>query len=291
MKTIIDRIDQSYSTLTSGQQKIATYLYDNLQHALLLDSVQIAKKCGVSETTVSRFIRNLGYSGISEFKREIGKIVLKDYSSPSKLSDSKNNLKDSDSILNKILAGDADNLNTLLASISPRTFENAVNKICSAKSLHVVGLRSNYALAFYVNFHLRYFLDSVKLLKPGCGDVPDQIYRWGTGDVLLIISFKRHPRLAIKVAERAKSKGVYIIAITNHNLSPIGQISDLCLVTKTEVPSYIESPTASLCLLNALITAVAMKKKDKSISSLNSLEAELNEFETYRKEFRHKLLS
>lgn len=291
MKSLIDKIDETFSKLSASNRKIAEYLYDNLNEALLIDSAQLAKKCNVSEATVSRFINNLGYTGIKEFKQEIGKIVLREYSSPSKLDETQNGLAKSNSVLEAIAVGDISNIDTLHSLVTKDIFDKAVKSICSAKTLYIVGLRSNFALSFYLHFHLRYFIESIVLVQAGAGDIADQLYKMGQGDVLIIISFKRHPRLAAKITERAKIKGAEIIAITNHNLSPIGKLSDISLIAKTEVPSYIESPTASMTLLNALITAVSVKNKKKSFSNLSDLENELNEFDVYRKEFRHKLLS
>jgi len=76
---------------------------------------------------------------------------------------------------------------------------------------------------------------------------------------------------------------VYIIAITNELLSPIAQLADVKLIVKVQIPTYIESHTAPMCLINALITAIALKEKGKALLALNRLEATFQEFETYVK--------
>jgi len=77
MKNILDQISSYYPKLTPSQKKVASYLHDNINEAFLLNSFQIAKKANVSEATVTRFISTLGYSGFSEFKREIAQRVVK----------------------------------------------------------------------------------------------------------------------------------------------------------------------------------------------------------------------
>ena len=126
-----------------------------------------------------------------------------------------------------------------------------------------------------------FFLKSVNLIKPGIGDIPEQVLSTAKGDVLVAIAFRRYTREVVKIAEKMKRKKAYIIAVTNSHLSPIAQLADMSLVVETEIPTYIESFTAPMSLLNALITAVALKKKKQALPALKRLETEFEEFETY----------
>jgi DNA-binding MurR/RpiR family transcriptional regulator len=89
MQSILDKIYSEYKTFTSAQQKIAEYLTQHLDEALILNANQLAKEAGVSEATFTRFITRLGFSGFSEFKREVGKFRAipprKDWPNPRKL--------------------------------------------------------------------------------------------------------------------------------------------------------------------------------------------------------------
>jgi DNA-binding MurR/RpiR family transcriptional regulator len=55
----------------------------------------------------------------------------------------------------------------------------------------------------------------------------------------------------------------------------------MSLVVETEIHTYIESFTAPMSLLNAFITAVALKKKKQALPALTKLETEFEAFETY----------
>ena len=55
------------------------------------------------------------------------------------------------------------------------------------------------------------------------------------------------------------------------------------LIVKTEIPTYIESFTAPMSLLNALITAIALKKRKAAVPALKRLEKEFDEYRTYLK--------
>jgi len=281
MKSILDKIYTEYKTFTPSQQKVAEYLTQHLDDALILKANQLAKKAGVSEATFTRFITRLGFSGFSEFKREIGNFIIQGNSTAERLAESAETFGISDSVFLEILRGDIENIHKITNGISNELFEKAVGKLSSAKSIYLLGLRSSYALAFYLAFNLRFFLKSVSLVKPGIGDIPEQVLSAGKGDVLVALSFKRFTRDVVNIVEKIKRKKTYIITITNSHLSPIAQLADMSLVVETEIPTYIESFTAPMSLLNAFITAVALKKKKQALPALTKLETEFEEFETY----------
>jgi len=281
MENILDKISDTFQELTPSQRKVAQYVYHNINEAFLLNSFQIAKTANVSEATVTRFLTNLGFSGFSEFKREIARQVLESFSTTQRLAESAEDLKARGNVFSEILQGDIENIQTLTATISDQLFEQAVNELCSARSIYVLGLRSSYALAFYLTFDLRFFLDKVILIKPGIGDMPEQVLGVTKDDVLVVISFRRYTRESFNIAEKIKKRAGSVIALTNSELSPVAKLADVTLVASTNIPTYIESYTAPMSLINALITAIALRKKDQAISALNKLETTLEEFQTY----------
>jgi len=281
MENILHKIADTFQELTPSQRKVAQYVYHNINETFLLTSFQIAKTANVSEATVTRFLSNLGFSGFSEFKRHIARQVLKSFSTTQRLAESAENLKARGNVFSEILQSDIENIKTLTATISDQLFEQAVNELCSARSIYVLGLRSSYALAFYLTFHLRFFLDKVILIKPGIGDMPEQVLGVTKDDVLVVISFRRYTRESFDIAEKIKKRAGSVIALTNSELSPVAKLADVTLVASTNIPTYIESYTAPISLINALITAIALRKKDQAMPALNKLETSLEEFQTY----------
>ena len=55
----------------------------------------------------------------------------------------------------------------------------------------------------------------------------------------------------------------------------------MTLIAETRIPAYFESFTAPMSLLNALITAIAVKEREKALPALNDLEKEFQVFETF----------
>ena len=281
MEDILEQISATYKTLTPRQRKVAEYLFHNLDQAILLNSTQIAAKAEVSQATVTRFITGLGFSGFPKFKRAIGRKILADFSTSTRLVESAKTLEGRDSLFTDILKGDIENIGTLSSQISEESFEEAVEKLCTARNLYILGLRSSYALAFYLAFDLRFFLSSVRLIDLGVGDIPERLRDAGPQDVLVVISFKRYTRESVRITQKVRKKGAFILGITNSELSPIAQLSDMVLIAETRIPAYFESFTAPMSLLNALITAIAIKERKKALPALNDLEKEFQVFDTF----------
>ena len=281
MEALFQQISAKYKTLPPSQRKVAEYFFHNLNQAIILNATQIAAQAKVSEATVIRFVNGLGYSGFSDFKRVVGQQILADYSTSTRLIESAKTLEGRRSLFTDILMGDIEKIRDLGSRINEEMFNKAVEKLCSARNLYILGLRSSYALAFYLAFDLRFFLNSVRLVELGVGDLPEQLRDIGPSDVLVVISFKRYTQETVRIAEKVKEKKPFIIAITNSELSPTAQLSDMALIAETKIPAYFESYTAPMSLLNALITAIALREKDKAIPMLDRLEKEFEKFDTF----------
>jgi DNA-binding MurR/RpiR family transcriptional regulator len=207
MGDILEQISANYQTFAPRQRKVAEYLFHNLDQAILLNSTQIAAKAEVSQATVTRFITALGFSGFSKFKRSVAQKLLEDSSTSTRLVESAKTLKGRTSVFTDILRGDVENIGALSSQIPEEIFEEAVNRLCSARTIYILGLRSSFALAFYLAFDLRFFLSSVKLIDLGVGDIPERLRNAGPPDVLVVISFKRYTRETVKITEKVKKKG------------------------------------------------------------------------------------
>lgn len=61
------------TSLTKTQKMIAKYVLDNSADACFMTSTEIAMKLGVSESSVIRFSRSLGYDGFMDFQKNLRK--------------------------------------------------------------------------------------------------------------------------------------------------------------------------------------------------------------------------
>jgi len=91
-------------------------------------------------------------------------------------------------------------------------------------------------------------------------------------DVVIGISFARYSSSTINTIAFAKEMGASTIAITDNLLSPLLPHTDITLTASSHMPSFIDSFTVPLSLINALIVYLG-KEREKNVElRLNQME-------------------
>ncbi len=281
MEPILQVLNGFADKLTKKEKRLSDFIRTHHSQAFLLKSKDLALRANVSEATISRFVRKLGFSSYMAFRDELARQAMENYSTSNRLMALSNQVEAGQHVLERIAEHDTDNLRQMSALVSEAKFDQAVEALCSANTIHALGLRSCFGLSYHFYFCLRFFLSNVSLLWSGTGDVPEKMLTAQKDDVVLAISFKRYTRETVEMTKAIKSRVKTVISITDSELSPIAQLSDIFLLVPTRLPLFLESYTATLSLLNALIGGVALKKKDEALPALERLEEALAEFDTY----------
>ena len=63
-----DLINRRYNSLRNSEKRVAGFIQANLEEVIMMSIQGLAKKCSVSDATVLRFCRALGYLGYQDFK-------------------------------------------------------------------------------------------------------------------------------------------------------------------------------------------------------------------------------
>lgn len=66
-------------SLTKTEKRIADYILDHIDMLGLKTITELAGEIGVSDTSIIRFLRSLGFSGYSDFKREMSARMMTQY--------------------------------------------------------------------------------------------------------------------------------------------------------------------------------------------------------------------
>jgi len=279
MSNLSTIIAERFPDMTPSQRRIARYVFHHVNEVLVATQGQVAGQVGVSEATVSRFIHTLGFSRFNTFKDALAKEAFSDYSTTRRLVDSSDRLQGT--VLSTVLSSDMANIRDILSTQSEEHFEQAVQSLAQARRVFILGLRSSYALAFYFYFTLRFFASNVRLLKPDVGDMPEQIIDIGPDDVLVCISFRRYTQMTIDLSQKIKGKGAKLVGITDSMLSPLARLADIPLIAQTSMPSFFESYTAAMSLINAVMASLALRREDQAIYALDRMESAFEDFEIY----------
>ena len=148
MKELRELINKT--PLTKTQKMIAQYILDNSADACFMTSTEIALKLGVSESSVIRFSRSLGFSGFMDFQKSLRRDyqdkVLSISSSitiPSQRIAKRAQLTSSAEYINRHLKNAAKNLENALTSNRPEAFEEAADIILASRHKYITASRGN----------------------------------------------------------------------------------------------------------------------------------------------------
>ncbi|MBE6589329.1 MAG: MurR/RpiR family transcriptional regulator [Ruminococcaceae bacterium] len=268
---------------SKGQRSIAVYVLSHYDKAAYLTASRLGAIVGVSESTVVRFAVELGFSGYPDFQAALQKLVRNRLTSVQRMEVT-NNLIGEDEVLDKVLLSDMEKIRKTLEEIDHVSFESAVSAIAEAKNIYIIGVRSSSFLAGFLNYSLRMIFDQVRFVQTTSGsEMFEQIMSIGEGDVMIAISFPRYSTRIINAVEYARGKGADVVALTDSELSPIASYANQLLIAHSDMASFVDSLSAPLSIINALVVAVARKKQDEISERLRILEEVWDRYDVYDK--------
>ena len=258
-------------SFSKGQKLIAHYILDNYDKAAFMTASKLGKTVQVSESTVVRFATQLGYDGYPSMQRALQEMIRGKLTSIQRIQASDGVLGGSD-LLTNVLQRDMEKIRMAIDQTEGAEFDRVVNTVVGAKKIYVLGFRSSSFLAGYLNFYFRLIFDNVVQVSGGAAGVFDQIFRVGPGDVVIAICFPRYSELALKTIQFAKERGATIVGITDSEMSPVCHMAECSLLVHNEMISFVDSLSAPMSMLNALILAAARKQGADISSTFSELE-------------------
>lgn len=261
-----------YEKFSKGQKKLADYILSNYEKAAFMTAVRLGEEVGVSESTVVRFAVNIGFDGFLNFQKELANLVQEKIHSIQRIEISAGEMT-RDMVLDNVLNADAQKIKMTLEGLDRNAFQAAVDTILQADTIYVVGVRSCAPLAEFLSFYLKIIFPRVVLAaSSNTSELFEQMLRVNENDVVIGISFPRYSMRTLKAMEYANNKNAKVIAITDSMYSPINLYSSCNLFARSDMASIVDSLVAPLSLINALIVALCMEKRDDVIDNLESLE-------------------
>ena len=274
MKDNIDLMklmQQNFARLSKGQKLIAEYIMENYDKAAFMTAAKLGETVGVSESTVVRFADTLGYNGYRELQNELQEVIKNKLTTVQRIS-LVDDYSNKENLLKKVFKKDMSNINKTIDEIDYEIFQEAVNEILNSEKVYVLGLRSSSFLAGYLGFYLNFILENVTVVTAGPSDIFEQLLKVTNKDIVIGISYPRYSTRTLEALNYVKRKGCKVIGITDSLISPAAQISDIILLASSNMVSFVDSLVAPMSLINALVIAIGMEKKDDITKYFESLE-------------------
>ncbi len=282
-RDILRTIEENMDGFSKGQRQIARYLLAHYDKAAYMTAAKLGQEVSVSESTVVRFVMELGYAGYPEFQKALQELIRTKLTSFQRMEVTNHLIGDGD-VLEKVLMTNVDNIRYTLDNISRAAFQDAVDAIVRAKTIYIIGVRSSAMLANFFGYSLQMIFDNVRLIDATAGsELFQQMMSIGEGDVMVAISFPRYSKRVIKAVEFARRAGADVVALTDSAESPIAASAQQVLIAQSDMASYVDSLVAPLSLINAMVVAVSRARKEEVHERLQKLERLWDEYDVYDK--------
>ena len=280
---MIKRIQQGLPDMSKGQKLIANYIVDHYEKAAFMTAAKLGEVVGVSESTVVRFAIELGYDGYPKLQKVLQELIKSKLTAVQRIEVSSNRINE-DNILRSVLQSDMEKIKLTLEEIDLAGFNAIVEAILNARKIYILGVRSSAPLASFLGFYFNLIFDNVRLVHTtSVSEMFEQILRVSEGDVVIGISFPRYSKRTIKAMQFVKSQGATVIAITDSSESPLAECADHCITARSDMASFVDSLVAPLSVINAIIVAIGMRKKESVYNTFERLETIWDEYQVYEK--------
>ena len=264
-----DKIAVFYRNSKGAKRKAAEFFLLNPEEAAFLNAEQVAARVGISPSSVTRCVADMGFSGYYEFLDSLRNAVRRGKAPRERLEE--HILSDKGSAVagfRESLANDCGNIEAITSLNSPETVGAAVEALSEAHRIRLFSSRSPYPTLSLFALILSRVRPDVQMISEEGGKLPEQMIELRPDDLFVVANFPRYAKITMDCAEYARGLGCKVIGLTDGPDSPMIPLLDIVLFVPYDSYSFFNSHVASLALYNALATSLSLKKGDESLKRL-----------------------
>ena len=276
---LIGKLNLKGKKLSKSHRKIAEYIVNHYDKAVFMTAVSLGQAVEVSESTVVRFATALGYDGYPQMQKALQEVVRHYLTAEQRFEMSES--IDPRDVLSTVMKTDMQNIRNTIHSVDQDAFGEAVSRILSARTVYILGLRSAAPLAQFLGYYLHFMFSNVRVIAESSTDVFESISRITNEDVLVGISFPRYSTRTLEAMKFARSAGAQVVGLSDGEMSPLYALSDVCLSARTDMASFVDSLAAPLSMINALLVALALRRREELNEHLKRLEEIWDAYSVY----------
>ncbi|WP_281659561.1 MurR/RpiR family transcriptional regulator [Halobacillus sp. Cin3] len=273
---IYETIRRSLPEMSRSHKKVAAILLDRPDEVVFLNVSQLAAMAEVSDATITRFVVFLGFRGFAEFQEAIQSSLKQQWKTSERLIKTGNTSPSFESVLKE----DIREMEETMDRLDEKELMKAVHALWKADKIWIAANRSAEALGGFLHYYLEKVVDDVRMIHSVERDA-DLLARLGKQDVVIGISFPRYSKSTVDILAYACEEGVETVALTDTLSSPLSAYADTVLTAKSRMQSYIDTFTAPLSVIQALLVQIGKEREEETEKRLEHLESIWEKFDVF----------
>ena len=265
------RLRGLYPSLKTALRKVADVILRQPEMAIYASVNEVAAAAAVSEATVMRFCRILGFKGFQDFKIALAREMV----IPSARHHEVMSVEDDAAIVRTVFQTNGAALQDTLEILEIEAVYEAAQLLNNARQIMVIGVSGSGPAVAYTGNRLlllglkAFMYTDFYLMLMAASLLTRQ-------DVVLAISNLGTTREILETAGIALEREARVICITNNSLSALARISNPVLITASREMTMPEEAVASLVcqitILDALFALIAQAQGTQSRQTLDGME-------------------
>ncbi|KLN59057.1 RpiR family transcriptional regulator [Kiloniella spongiae] len=259
-KPLRQRLTEVSASTFKAERALASYMLAELATLPFETAASLATKVSVSEPTVGRFCRSIGYASFKDLKAHLrSDMGDQPWLIGDRLRDLQVRNRAGEDQLMRGLELEMAALVAVYEIAHSPSWAAVVKRLATARSVFAVGFQTERGMAqIFVN-QLQYLRDGVELLDLAGGNFSQVLARNDKDAALVIFEARRYSRLARELATEAKAAGIPVTLITDPFCDWGHEVADEIFVVPTQFNLFWESTAQMASLANLLVNGVFME--------------------------------
>ncbi|QOV69679.1 MurR/RpiR family transcriptional regulator [Citrobacter sp. BDA59-3] len=277
MQQLDTRLRECYNELSPQEQRVASFIMDHFDDLMSYNSAELARLSGVSKATVSRLFKRLGYDRFKEMRDEVR--TLRQSGMP--LTENRDAVQ-GNTLLARHYKQEMANLTQWVNALNAVQFADVVQALGAAQRVFILGLRNSAPVALHLRQQLMQIRGQVSLMPQPGQTLAEELVDITPQDVVVVVAFRRRPRVIRPVLETLHKQGVPTVAISEPQAAGITTLARWHFGLPLDSVSAFDSYSSAMSLVNLLANALlhsALTEGRQRIHNIASLYTELDELE------------
>ena len=256
--TLRERLEDALPGASRADRAIATYMLADLPGLPFETAASLAAKVGVSEPTVGRFCRTLGYGGFKDLKEHLRRDIG---DRPWLIGDRLEALRGRMGAAGGLARGLEREMAALVAVYELAhgpAWEAATRRLARAPAVFATGFQTERGVAEIFVHQLQYLRDGVRLLDLAGGSFAELLAREGDA-ALVVFEARRYSRLALDLARAAREAGVPVTLVTDPYCDWGREVASEVFMVPTAFDLFWESNAQMASLANLLVNGAFLE--------------------------------
>ncbi|MEO8242708.1 MAG: MurR/RpiR family transcriptional regulator [bacterium] len=256
------RLKAAEGDLTKSEAVLAQWFGRNESTLGLETGATIAAKTGVSEITVSRFLRRLGYRGMAALREDL------QTRGTAQLNGSEFYLRLLDGELGTLIRRDAEAVLAIGTQVARPEWEQAIEAIHSADAVYVTGFQTVRGAAEDFRRRLAIIRDHVTFVAAHDSGLAEWLPGRHANRCLILIDTVPYARETEPIVRLAKTAGMKVVVITEELNTWAAAYTPLVFFVVSKVHAYVESSGPLASLLSLVTHSVAARDPETAKARL-----------------------